>query len=194
VAEVQDIYNSQGQTISDKHIEIIVRQMFSKVRIKDPGDSKLLAGEVIDRILAKNINDELISKGKKPAEFEVLLLGITKVALLTSSFLSAASFQETTKILTDAAINGTIDRLRGLKENVIIGRLIPAGTGFNKKLEKLMEEDKAATPDKRTDHSRESRSDIEVDATNKEETKRNELEASVDEVKEIMDEEISSDD
>ena len=122
----------QGVVINDKHIETIVRQMLKKVEIKKPGDSKLLNGELIDKIQLNSINEDLIKQNKKPAEGERILLGITKASLQTNSFISAASFQETTRVLTDSAIKGKTDSLEGLKENVIVGRLIPAGTGFTK--------------------------------------------------------------
>jgi DNA-directed RNA polymerase subunit beta' len=122
----------QGVVINDKHIETIVRQMLKKVEIKDSGDSNLLSGELIDRIQLNEINEELKKQNKKQAKGERVLLGITKASLQTNSFISAASFQETTRVLTDAAIKGKIDTLEGLKENVIVGRLVPAGTGFSK--------------------------------------------------------------
>jgi DNA-directed RNA polymerase subunit beta' len=122
----------QGVVINDKHIETIVRQMLKKVEIKNSGDSNLLNGELIDRIKLEEINEELNKNNKKPASGERVLLGITKASLQTNSFISAASFQETTRVLTDAAIRGKTDNLEGLKENVIVGRLIPAGTGFSK--------------------------------------------------------------
>lgn len=129
--EVQSIYYSQGQKLNDKHIEVIIRQMFSRMIIKDGGDTDLLSGDVVEQ---SEFEEENIKVGKKgrPAEGEILLLGITKVALSTRSFLSSASFQETARVLINAAVTGKVDRLEGLKENVIIGRLIPAGTGFNK--------------------------------------------------------------
>ncbi len=130
VNEVQEVYRRQGVDINDKHIEIIVRQMLRKVEIKDQGDSDFSIGSLVDRFTLKDANEHLIRQGKKPAAFEPRILGITKVSLETDSFISAASFQETRRVLTDAAINGEVDRLRGLKENVIIGRLIPAGTGL----------------------------------------------------------------
>jgi DNA-directed RNA polymerase subunit beta' len=130
IDEAKKLYALEGQNIDDRHLEVIVRQMFSKARVKDGGDSNLLAGEIVDWLKSKKIAEELGKRGKKPPILERLLLGITKVALKTESFLSAASFQETTRVLVDAAIQGKIDYLRGLKENVIIGRLIPAGTGF----------------------------------------------------------------
>jgi len=128
--EIQDIYKSQGQSINDKHIELIIRQIFSKVRIKNPGDSKFLPNQIVERIKVEKENDRLIKLQKNPILYEDIILGITKVALNTDSFLSAASFQETTRTLIDAATKGKADPLTGLKENVIIGRLIPAGTGF----------------------------------------------------------------
>src|SRR6185369_15799194 len=131
VREVQDIYVSQGQNIHDKHIEVIVKQMFSKVRITDSGDSDLTAGEVADKAKLQFVNEQLKAQGKRPVVAEQLLMGITKVSLNTDSFVAAASFQETTRVLIEAAVTGKTDYLRGLKENVIIGKLIPAGTGFN---------------------------------------------------------------
>ena len=130
--EVQEVYRLQGVVINDKHIETILRQMLKKVEIKDPGDSKYLLGEIVDKIDVDNLNIELKKEGKKSASGERILLGITKASLQTNSFISAASFQETTRVLTDAAIKGKVDTLKGLKENVIVGRLIPAGTGSAK--------------------------------------------------------------
>jgi DNA-directed RNA polymerase subunit beta' len=129
VKEVQRVYRSQGVTINDKHIEIIVRQMLRKVRIDQPGDSEQLPFELVDRFEFEEINNKVLAEGGEPATAETVLLGVTKASLNTSSFLAAASFQETTRVLTEAAINGAKDRLIGLKENVIIGKLIPAGTG-----------------------------------------------------------------
>ncbi len=129
VKEVQKVYRSQGVTINDKHIEIIVRQMLRKVRIDQPGDSEQLPFELIDRFEFEDLNNQVLAEGGEPATAETVLLGVTKASLNTSSFLAAASFQETTRVLTEAAINGAKDRLLGLKENVIIGKLIPAGTG-----------------------------------------------------------------
>jgi DNA-directed RNA polymerase subunit beta' len=131
VDEVQRVYQSQGVDISDKHIEIVVKQMTSKVRIDDGGDTTRLPGEFVDLRQVEDINDAMLITGGKPAEYTPILMGITKASLNTDSFISAASFQETTRVLTEAAIEGKSDWLRGLKENVIIGRLIPAGTGFN---------------------------------------------------------------
>ncbi len=134
--EVQDIYVSQGQNIHDKHIEVIVRQMFSKMRITASGDSEFVVGEVADKAKLNSINEELAKMGKTAAQAEQLLMGITKVSLNTESFLAAASFQETTRVLIEAAVTGKTDYLRGLKENVIIGKLIPAGTGFSEEIAK----------------------------------------------------------
>ena len=132
ISEVQRVYRLQGVDINDKHIEVIVRQMMKKVRIEAAGDSDLLPGSQADRLDVEELNEKLIAEGKEPVEFSQVLLGITKASLATNSFLSAASFQETTKVLTDAAIKGKIDPLFGLKENVIIGKLIPAGTGMKR--------------------------------------------------------------
>ena len=129
VNQVQDVYRLQGVIINDKHIEVILRQMLKKVEIKEQGDSNLLPGEVIDRIKFEEMNENLKLDGKKLASAERILMGITKASLQTESFISAASFQETTRVLTDAAIKGKVDKLLGLKENVIVGRLVPAGTG-----------------------------------------------------------------
>ena len=129
VKEVQRVYRSQGVTINDKHIEIIVRQMMRKVRIDQPGDTEQLPFELVDRFEFEEINNKVLAEGGEPATAETVLLGVTKASLNTSSFLAAASFQETTRVLTEAAINGAKDRLVGLKENVIIGKLIPAGSG-----------------------------------------------------------------
>ncbi|HBR17049.1 MAG TPA: DNA-directed RNA polymerase subunit beta' [Deltaproteobacteria bacterium] len=130
VDEVQEVYRLQGVKINDKHIEVIVRQMLRRVKIKEPGDTDFLVGEQIERYVFEEANEKMLAKGKRPVIAEPLLQGITKASLSTESFISAASFQETTKVLTEASITGKIDYLRGLKENVIMGRLIPAGTGF----------------------------------------------------------------
>ena len=157
VNQVQDVYRLQGVIINDKHIEVILRQMLKKIEVKEPGDSSLLPGEVIDRIKFEQMNEKLKSDGKNMAVGERVLMGITKASLQTESFISAASFQETTRVLTDAAIKGKVDKLVGLKENVIVGRLVPAGTGsiknsWNKKaLEDdqkfLSEQDSADAPE-----------------------------------------------
>ena len=130
--EVQRVYRLQGVEINDKHIEVIVRQMMKKIRIEDNGDTELLPGTMVDILDFEDINEEMIAQGKEPAEGKQVMLGITKASLATNSFLSAASFQETTKVLTEAAIKGKVDPLIGLTENVIIGKLIPAGTGMKR--------------------------------------------------------------
>ena len=130
VNEVQEVYRLQGVKINDKHIEVIVRQMLRKVEIADPGDSRFLRGEQVEKERVVEENERMRREGKDEATFDQLLLGITKASLATESFISAASFQETTRVLTEASVTGKRDELRGLKENVIVGRLIPAGTGF----------------------------------------------------------------
>ncbi|HSG45104.1 MAG TPA: DNA-directed RNA polymerase subunit beta', partial [Anaerolineales bacterium] len=130
MTEVQKVYRSQGQNIHDKHFEVIIRKMLSKVQIVRPGDANYLPGDVVDRLEIRTVNEELLAEGKQPARFSEILLGVTKASLSTDSFLSASSFQHTIKVLAGAAIGGTVDPLIGLKENVIIGKLIPAGTGF----------------------------------------------------------------
>jgi DNA-directed RNA polymerase subunit beta' len=129
VREVQEVYRLQGVRINNKHIEVIIRQMLQKVEISDAGETTYLVGEVVDRLEFKAINLKAKEAGHKQAVASPVLQGITKASLATSSFISAASFQETTRVLTEAAVVGRIDRLVGLKENVIVGRLIPAGTG-----------------------------------------------------------------
>ena len=132
IREVQRVYRLQGVEINDKHIEVIVRQMLKKIRLEDNGDSDLLPGRLVDILELEDVNKKLLAEGKEPASGTQAMLGITKASLATDSFLSAASFQETTKVLTDAAIKGKVDNLIGLKENVIIGKLIPAGTGMKR--------------------------------------------------------------
>ena len=132
IREVQRVYRLQGVEISDKHIEVLVRQMLKKIRIEDNGDTEFLPGTLVDVLEFEEVNENLEKEGKKPAEGKQVMLGITKASLATDSFLSAASFQETTKVLTEAAIKGKVDHLVGLKENVIIGKLIPAGTGLKR--------------------------------------------------------------
>ncbi|MGI9388278.1 MAG: DNA-directed RNA polymerase subunit beta', partial [Methyloligellaceae bacterium] len=129
INEIQDVYRLQGVTINDKHIEVIVRQMLQKVEIEDIGDSEFLKGEQVDKVDFESANEQIVANGGKPAEGSSVLLGITKASLQTRSFISAASFQETTRVLTEASVIGKVDTLEGLKENVIVGRLIPAGTG-----------------------------------------------------------------
>ena len=131
VNEIQDVYRLQAVEINDKHIEVIVKQMLQKVRIIDPGDTNFLEGEEVDKVRFNKENDKVIAEGGDPSTCQPILLGITRASLRTDSFISAASFQETTRVLTEAAVQGKVDHLRGLKENVIIGRLIPAGTGTN---------------------------------------------------------------
>jgi DNA-directed RNA polymerase subunit beta' len=135
IREVQSVYFPTGDTINDKHVELIVRQMFSRVRITDPGDTELLAGDVVEKRKLMQANLEAKDRGIKLAQYEQLIMGITKVSLTTESFLSSASFQETAKVLIESAVQGKEDPLRGLKENVIIGRLIPAGTGLKENLD-----------------------------------------------------------
>ena len=131
MTEVQNVYRLQGVKINDKHIEVIVRQMLRKVEIVEPGDSSYLSGEQAERANVLEENKILLKEGKKPITFNPVLLGITKASLVTESFISAASFQETTRVLTEAAVRGASDSLKGLKENVVVGRLIPAGTGLD---------------------------------------------------------------
>ena len=130
VREIQDVYRLQGVKINDKHIEVIIRQMLRKVHVATPGESTYLRGEQIDKARFLEVEEQLVAQGKEPLTIDPVLLGITKASLATESFISAASFQETTRVLTEAAVRGLRDELRGLKENVIVGRLIPAGTGF----------------------------------------------------------------
>jgi DNA-directed RNA polymerase subunit beta' len=130
VDEIQDVYRFQGVAIDDKHIEVIVRQMLRKLAVLDPGQTTFLVGEQVDKQEFKDENARISAQGMQPATAEPLVLGITQASLTTSSFVSAAAFQETTKVLTEASLKGKSDYLRGLKENVIVGRLIPAGTGY----------------------------------------------------------------
>jgi DNA-directed RNA polymerase subunit beta' len=131
LTEVQKVYRNQGVNIADKHFEVMIRKMLSKVQLTKSGDSQMLPGELIDRLKLLNLNERLLADNKEPAAGVPILLGITKAALSTDSFLSASSFQHTIKVLAGAAIEGKVDNLYGLKENVIIGKLIPAGTGFH---------------------------------------------------------------
>ena len=130
INEIQEVYRLQGVKINDKHIEVIVRQMLRRVQIVNAGDTDYIVGEQVERSELLDENDKVVAAGKLPATYENVLLGITKASLSTDSFISAASFQETTRVLTEAAIMGKRDGLRGLKENVIVGRLIPGGTGL----------------------------------------------------------------
>ena len=130
VREIQDVYRLQGVKINDKHIEVIIRQMLRKIEISVSGETRFLKGEQMDRARVLEENEKMSQEEKSIADYEPVLLGITKASLATESFISAASFQETTRVLTEAAVRGMRDELRGLKENVIVGRLIPAGTGY----------------------------------------------------------------
>lgn len=150
IREVQKIYASHGADVNEKHIEIIARTMFSRVKVTNGGDTNLLAGQVISKLEAERLNQKLSSEGKQPIEYEQIVLGITRASLQTDSFLSAASFQETTRVLIEAATKGAIDPLRGLKENVIIGKLIPAGTGFTDIFE---DETRAADNERRVEEA-----------------------------------------
>jgi DNA-directed RNA polymerase subunit beta' len=147
VNEVQDVYRLQGVKINDKHIEVIIRQMLRKVRIVESGDTAYLLNDQVERATLLGQNEQLVADGKEPAVFEPVLLGITKASLSTESFISAASFQETTRVLTEASMQGKVDHLRGLKENVIVGRLIPAGTGlaYHEERQRKREEQATAT-------------------------------------------------
>lgn len=130
IKEIQDVYRLQGVGIDDKHIEVIIRQMLRKAEIVDAGDTSYLRGEQVEKSRLLDVNEKMEAEGKQPATYNPVLLGITKASLVTESFISAASFQETTRVLTEAAVRGSSDPLHGLKENVIVGRLIPAGTGL----------------------------------------------------------------
>ena len=141
ISEVGRIYAMQGASINDKHVEVIVSQMFSRSRIKDSGDTRFAVGDVVEKGEFMEENERVVAKGLKPAEGSGMVLGITKTALSTSSFLAAASFQETTRVLITSALEAREDKLHGLKENVIIGRLIPAGTGFRKDFEVRPDDD-----------------------------------------------------
>jgi DNA-directed RNA polymerase subunit beta' len=132
VNEIQEVYRLQGVNINDKHVEVIIRQMLKKVEIEDPGDTNFLEGQQVDKFLFRKENERVVARKGSPATARPVLLGITRASLTTESFISAASFQETTRVLTEAAITGKKDELKGLKENVIIGRLIPAGTGMSR--------------------------------------------------------------
>jgi DNA-directed RNA polymerase subunit beta' len=147
---VQDVYRLQGVKINDKHIEVIIRQMLRKVEIVESGDSSFIKGEQVEYSRVMEENEQLLGDSKFPAKFDRVLMGITKASLATESFISAASFQETTRVLTEAAVTGKEDDLRGLKENVVVGRLIPAGTGFayhaERRRARLAEKTAAAGP------------------------------------------------
>ena len=141
VDKIQEVYRSQNVAINDKHIEVIVRQMMRSVKIEEVGDTEFLIDEQVDRFRFMEENEKVMNRGGEPADGTPLLLGITKASLSTDSFISAASFQETTRVLTEASISGRVDHLRGLKENVIVGRLIPAGTGMPVYREVYLEKD-----------------------------------------------------
>ncbi len=164
IQEVQRVYRLQGVDINDKHVEVIVRQMLKKIRIENNGDSDFLPGTLIDVLDYEDMNEKLLAEGKEPAEGKQVLLGITKASLATNSFMSAASFQETTKVLTDAAIKGKVDPLIGLKENVIIGKLIPAGTGLKRYRSIKLDSDSYSVEETVFDEETES-FDAEVDLT-----------------------------
>src|SRR5206468_6104138 len=177
VNEVQEVYRLQGVTINDKHIEIIVRQMLRRVRIEEVGDTEFVVGELVDKFVFQEENDRVLGQGKRPATAKPMLLGITKASLSTDSFISAASFQETTRVLTEASISGKVDNLRGLKENVIVGRLIPAGTGMEYyrnvvlEREEIPQIEEPALEDFLTDPAEElalAEADAEVDASEEE--------------------------
>ena len=161
-SEIQDVYRLQGVKINDKHIEVIVRQMLRKAEITDPGDSILLKGEQLERTRVLEENEKLEADGKKPAGWEPILLGITKASLLTESFISAASFQETTRVLTEASVNGKRDQLRGLKENVIVGRLIPAGSGLAHHTESRKEQEQRKSDAETVDENTAESEEIEI--------------------------------
>ena len=159
VKEVQDVYRLQGVPINDKHIEIIIRQL----EIDEPGDTMLLKGELINRSDLLDINARILSEDLKPASYKPTIMGITKASLATTSFISAASFQETTRVLTEAAVKGSIDKLRGLKENVVVGRLVPAGTGYTTETDaSQIAEEEFAKGLKDLDESSEEKSKVEA--------------------------------
>ena len=158
--EVQRVYRLQGVEISDKHIEVLVRQMLKKIRIEENGDTEFLPGTLVDVLEFEDVNEQLVKEGKTPAEGKQVMLGITKASLATESFLSAASFQETTKVLTEAAIKGKVDHLVGLKENVIIGKFIPAGTGLKRYRDIQLD---TGMPDEETEPEEEIADEVEVD-------------------------------
>ena len=135
VKEVQDVYRLQGVPINDKHIEVIIRQMMRVVEVENPGDTQRLNKELINKSDLLEVNEKMQAEDLQPATYRPVLMGITKASLATTSFISAASFQETTRVLTEAAVNGSVDKLRGLKENVVVGRLVPAGTGYKSEVD-----------------------------------------------------------
>ena len=177
VDKIQEVYRSQNVAINDKHIEVIVRQMMRSVKIEEVGDTEFLIDEQVDRFRFEEENDRVITAGGQPPIGRPMLLGITKASLSTDSFISAASFQETTRVLTEASISGKVDNLRGLKENVIVGRLIPAGTGMEYyrsivlEREEIPQVEEPALEDFLTDPAEElalAEADAEVDASDEE--------------------------
>jgi DNA-directed RNA polymerase subunit beta' len=182
VNEVQEVYRLQGVQINDKHIEIIVRQMLKNVRITDPGDTDLLVGDKVEKDIFRKKNEQALKKKKKPAAAEPMLLGITKASLTTESFISAASFQETTRVLTEAATMGKIDSLKGLKENIIMGHLIPAGTGIDvhrdidldREILKPVKEAPEEEPKEEEEAKEEKKKVVKKKETKKKETKKKE--------------------
>jgi DNA-directed RNA polymerase subunit beta' len=145
VNEILEVYRIQDVKIDDKHIEVIVRQMLQRVKIEEPGNTPFVGGEIVDKRRVIEVNQQALVEGKKPATYRPILLGITRAALSTESFFSASSFQETTKVLADAAVEGKLDRLEGLKENVIVGRIIPAGTGLTEYRKIMLVEEEKET-------------------------------------------------
>ena len=169
IREVQKVYRIQGVEINDKHIELIVRQMLKKIIVDEAGDSGFLPGSQIDTIDFTEVNEKLVEEGKTPATGTPIILGITKASLATNSFMSAASFQETTKVLTDAAINGKVDPLIGLKENVIIGKLIPAGTGMKRYADVKLDTGIEYVEEEETAPEVEAEADVNADAETEDE-------------------------
>ena len=160
VSEVQKVYRSQGVDINDRHIEAIIRQMLKKVKVEHGGDTTMLPGAMVDYLRFEEENKKAVEQGLRPAEGKRVLLGITKASLVTDSFLSAASFQETTRVLTEAAIKGKVDPLQGIKENVIIGKLIPAGTGLTRYRELRPVNAETGEPTENTVPEKERKNDI----------------------------------
>ena len=186
IREVQRVYRLQGVEINDKHIEVIVRQMLKKIRIENNGDSPFLPGVMVDALDFEDEVEKLTAEGKEPPEGKQVMLGITKASLETNSFLSAASFQETTKVLTDAAIKGKIDPLVGLKENVILGKLIPAGTGMKRYRSVKLDCDEVA------EQYIEERRKAQMGALEDEENRAKEKEIPEDELEDVQDNEVAA--
>jgi DNA-directed RNA polymerase subunit beta' len=160
VDEIQEVYRLQGVRINDKHIEVIVRQMLRRFTVSDPGDTNFLVDEQVEKHIFEEENERVIVAGGQPAKGEALLLGITKASLSTESFLAASSFQETTKVLTEASISGRIDYLRGLKENILMGRIIPAGTGLGAYKRLTVDVDISAEQDEVRTSARDARQEV----------------------------------